>query len=361
MPFKYGNIEFYMGPQELGAPDNLEDIIINYITKAEKRLDVAVQELDNWNIANALIKARQNKRTVTVVLEGDYLKSSPGLANPYQEGGSLRFNREIMAALLRANVNLKIDYNPYIFHQKFIVRDRESLLTGSTNFTDTGTHKNLNHIFIVHNKEVAMHYYREFKEIMVGKFGKYSIAHGPRPETVAVSGVPVKVLFAPDHNPEMEIMKQMSKAEKRIDFAIFTFSQSSGIDDAIIVLEKANIPVRGVFDYMQGNAEWAATRMIQEAGAEAYLAKKDQHGNEFQRHLGKLHHKLMVIDEQVVIGGSFNYTAPANLLNDENIFVIGSPYIENKKAIKAQKKLAQYALSEINRIIDTFGVVPSIQ
>ena len=31
----------------------------------------------------------------------------------------------------------------------------------------------------------------------------------------------------------------------------------------------------------------------------------------------------MVIDERVVIGGSFNYTGPANRLNDENIFVLG--------------------------------------
>ena len=39
--------------------------------------------------------------------------------------------------------------------------------------------------------------------------------------------------------------------------------------------------------------------------------------------LGKLHHKLMVIDKQVVIVGSFNYTGPANLLNDENIIILG--------------------------------------
>ncbi|MCK4826893.1 hypothetical protein KA005_64755, partial [bacterium] len=27
----------------------------------------------------------------------------------------------------------------------------------------------------------------------------------------------------------------------------------------------------------------------------------------------KLHHKLMILDEEVVIAGSFNYTKPANL------------------------------------------------
>jgi phosphatidylserine/phosphatidylglycerophosphate/cardiolipin synthase-like enzyme len=32
--------------------------------------------------------------------------------------------------------------------------------------------------------------------------------------------------------------------------------------------------------------------------------------------LGKLHHKLMVIDDAVTIFGSFNYTEPANRTND---------------------------------------------
>jgi phosphatidylserine/phosphatidylglycerophosphate/cardiolipin synthase-like enzyme len=39
----------------------------------------------------------------------------------------------------------------------------------------------------------------------------------------------------------------------------------------------------------------------------------------------------MVIDETTTIAGSFNYTAPANEYNDENIFVIGSPYLDLKR------------------------------
>ncbi len=34
----------------------------------------------------------------------------------------------------------------------------------------------------------------------------------------------------------------------------------------------------------------------------------------------------MVIDTRIVVAGSFNYTAPANEYNDENLFVIGSPH-----------------------------------
>ena len=58
----------------------------------------------------------------------------------------------------------------------------------------------------------------------------------------------------------------------------------------------------------------------------------------------------MVIDEQLIIGGSFNYTGPANRLNDENIFIIGDLGTEGKRKISKQKKLARYALTEIDRI-----------
>ena len=46
MPMKIGNLEMFMGPQEVGGPDDLKKTIIDFINGAEKRLDIAVQELD---------------------------------------------------------------------------------------------------------------------------------------------------------------------------------------------------------------------------------------------------------------------------------------------------------------------------
>jgi phosphatidylserine/phosphatidylglycerophosphate/cardiolipin synthase-like enzyme len=70
---------------------------------------------------------------------------------------------------------------------------------------------------------------------------------------------------------------------------------------------------------------------------------------------GKLHHKLMVIDEQLIIAGSFNYTGPANKLNDENIIIIGDLEETNDITRQKQQRLARYALTEIERIIAEFG------
>ncbi len=343
-----GNVEFHAGPGNVGAPDELETVIVDFIDGAQKRLDIAVQELESEPIAQAIIRARQRKVLVKIVIEQSYLKASVARNDPWNPGGGHEANRQIHDAILRAKIDVKVDYNASIFHQKFVVRDRSSVLTGSTNFTPTGTHNNLNHTIILHDEKVAKIYSREFSEIQRGHFGKRNEGHDKAPKDVVVSDVPVRVLFAPDHSPEMEIMKQMLKARKRIDFAIFTFSKSSGIDDTMLRLLEFGMPIKGVFDGGQGGRNWSPLQSLKAKGADLFTVSK-------KGKLGKLHHKLMVLDEQVVIGGSFNYTGPANNLNDENIIILGDLDTSSASQKQAQKKIAKFALTEIERIITDHG------
>ncbi len=121
MVMKAGNnIELYMGPDILGAPDNLEDAITKFIGGAKKRLWIAVQELDNEAIAQAILDAKvKRKVTVSVVLESDYLRSGTTRPDPWKPGGGLEPNRRIQNALLRAGIRVYGDFNTKILHQKF--------------------------------------------------------------------------------------------------------------------------------------------------------------------------------------------------------------------------------------------------
>src|SRR3546814_19650791 len=80
---------------------------------------------------------------------------------------------------------------------------------------------------MVHDQWVCSEYDVEFAEIWQGTFGKLRSRHEPSPRNNTVDGISVRALFAPDHAPEMEIMKQILKAKERVDFAIFTFAKSS--------------------------------------------------------------------------------------------------------------------------------------
>ena len=90
---------------------------------------------------------------------------------------------------------------------------------------------------------------------------------------------------------------------------------------------------------------WAATEPLKARGVHLYE-------NAAGTGVRKIHHKLMVIDERLIIAGSFNYTEPATLLNDENIVVVGD--LEEPAGTVAdanQRRLAGFALAEIDRII----------
>ncbi|MGH2446620.1 MAG: hypothetical protein ACRDGD_11385 [Candidatus Limnocylindria bacterium] len=63
--------------------------------------------------------------------------------------------------------------------------------------------------------------------------------------------------------------------------------------------------------------------------------------------------KLVIIDELIVVAGSTNYTGPANLYNDENIFVTGSTReeVSGVEVEVTDRKIGGFFKAEIERII----------
>ena len=372
--FASGKIECFAGPTEKGAADDLEAVIVGFIDGARTELQVAVQELDNEQIARALVRAKLERGVaVQVFLEQDYLVEAwtpSDFARMRQPGETdeaarerivwgdaelpLNANRRLLGALQRAKIDVKSDLNPAIFHQKFVVRDiREddaAVLSGSANFTDTDTHANLNHVVIFHDVRIAQEYYSQFNQLREGEFGRRSLGLPPR--DYMLDGVPVRILFAPDNVPELELIKQMLKLRRldaKLDFAIFTFSNSSAVDEALSMLARAGCTVRGVLDRGQNRTRpWSgAWRLKDEPNISLFLPAPAWH-------LRKLHHKLMVIDDSTVCAGSFNYTADANDFNDENLFVMGSadPKVGNATVDTAAcGEITGFFRAEIERIL----------
>ena len=312
--------------------------------------------------------------SVKIMLNRSYLQEDvsehpldPSLATVSEvavdESGEYHRNREIFTALCRCGVEVRIDTNvdDKIFHHKFVLRDvrrdrdggmrrgaEPGLLTGSANFTDTDCHSNLNNVFVFYNAGLEEDFAGEFQEAWKGEVGRGLL--GDPPTTRDLGGVPVKVLFSPDHGPENEVVKQMLKCPKggTIDFAMFTFMGSSAIDDAMIVLAGADRNVRGVLDRGQAASKYAASKWLQESGVEVLVPKTKSVSG-----VAKLHHKLAVVGGSTVIGGSFNYTEPATLYNDEALLVLGSPYEKEEKVdVNAEQcaALAEFFSEEIERI-----------
>lgn len=81
-----------MGPQEQGGPDSLLDAIVGFIdsAKARQKLKIAVQEIDNEDIARAIVRARKRRVVVDLVLEQSYLLETKAPDDPFKAQGLMK-------------------------------------------------------------------------------------------------------------------------------------------------------------------------------------------------------------------------------------------------------------------------------
>jgi phosphatidylserine/phosphatidylglycerophosphate/cardiolipin synthase-like enzyme len=56
---------------------------------------------------------------------------------------------------------------------------------------------------------------------------------------------------------------------------------------------------------------------------------------------GHMHHKVMIIDEEIVIFGSYNFSASAERRNDENVMIIFDPDFAAQFVAEFQRVFAQ--------------------
>lgn len=336
---------FLAGPASRGAPDDLEREFTAFIRGACCTLDILVQEWDSEKLATALLeraRGRTGRRRVKVrvVVEMDYL-----IARLPKEGtetvsddalldaddipeleplppDSLERNRLIMLDFWRTGVDARSDYNPAIFHHKFAVRDfgkpTEAVWTGSMNFTDTDSRLNFNNAVILREPAIVKAYLDKFREAWSGAFGR-RVKKSPKPlEPVpATGGGNILALFTPNNDAEVELVRLIDGANEEIRFAIFTFSGSSALLDALLRARDRGVACVGLFDNGQAAQSWSPDERLEGAGCRVHRSPPP----------GKLHHKFMVVDRTWLATGSFNYTRPANELNDENIVITDSPQL----------------------------------
>ena len=90
MPMDVGSIEIFMGPQQMGGPDDLCKTVIDFIGEARKNLFIAVQELESRPIAEAILAARSRGLKIRLILESKYLGVGAPVPNPWGALGRKR-------------------------------------------------------------------------------------------------------------------------------------------------------------------------------------------------------------------------------------------------------------------------------
>nr|WP_228014447.1 DUF655 domain-containing protein [Fortiea sp. LEGE XX443] len=368
--------------------DDLEKIIIDAISQANSTVDIAVQELRLPKVAQALVNKQKAGVKVRVILENTYSRPwssfTPSEIKKLATRERERYNefhqfidlnkdnklspeeinqRDALIILQNAKIPWIDDQadgskGSSLMHHKFVIVDNRIVIVTSANFTlsDTsGDFTNLsslgndNNLLKIDSPELASVFTEEFNIMWGdGSGGKLDSQFGVKkplrsPTTISLGDNKITVQFSPasptqpwSKTSNGLIGETLNSATKSIDMALFVFSeqqlanmlehrhQQSVAIRALIDSQFAYRPYSEALDMMGvalsnqckheiDNKPWQST--ITSVGVPV-LAKGDL-----------LHHKLAVIDNQIVITGSHNWSDAANNGNDETLIVIDNPKV----------------------------------
>lgn len=272
------------------------------IDQATGTLDIAAFELNNDLIYSAIARAHDRGVAVRIVTDDDH--GLQDTSDPH------------LRSLNQAGIAVVEDGRSGLMHNKFIIIDNQTVWTGSWNFTVNGTYRNNNNVLALHSTAAASAYQAEFDEMFERtEYGSSSSDDGI--VSFEHADGEINIIFAPEGDEISALIAEIARAEHSIRFMTFVFSLEELAEAMLNQAASHALAIEGVFEDRNSTASWSQLPALHCAGAAIR-----QDGNRYI-----LHHKVIIIDENTVITGSFNFSRSAAERNDENIVIVRNAVI----------------------------------
>ena len=303
---KYENIElFLINPLIYKSPNNscVTDIckaIVKEINLSETSIDLALYGVGEQD---EIIKSLRNAKNRGVKIRSvvDY---SLNMDNIYPNTSS--FATEFGSVM---------DDKESFMHNKFMIFDNKKVLTSSANVSSTGTGGyNSNNAILVNSSELAQIYTNEFEKMYGGNFSTKK--QKSEKNCINLNKDKICAYFSPKDALNNVILDELTKAKKEIFVSIFYLTERNLIQELI------NAKKRGVEVLVLIDAVGASNfkERIQKLRQEKIPVIVENWG-------GKNHEKTIMVDGEVFITGSSNFSKNAFYKNDENILVMNNKEI----------------------------------
>lgn len=306
----------------------LLDEVKDFIYGTDHTLQMAFYGLGEPEIRDAVIDILEDGKTVELVGHCNYFNH--------------HFYSDFYHSLRLAGLDIKIKGGDYttcassgLMHNKYLIRDHEDVLTGSMNFTPTGTSGNANTLLIFEgHPEIAQAYLNDFYEMWLhNRWGTAKQSNGVDCFDY-IGGERVCIYFTPQedlllHQAVIDVIDNANE----FYFATFILT-SDQIGDALERLHDETNAVVGIMDSGWYSFEYSEGERLCDAGVEIAVEF-----NSFKRHTK---HGLCMdcYDDEgrqsAFVGGSFNWSSSAigdldtrrRARNEENgVIIYGAPYL----------------------------------
>jgi phosphatidylserine/phosphatidylglycerophosphate/cardiolipin synthase-like enzyme len=362
--------------------DNLERILTDNINKSKFSLDIAVQELRLPNIAKAIVDARLRGVNVRVILEDKYSRAWSEVTPDQVEKMNARDRDRYKEFQKFADIDqdgrlsedeldrrdglrlIKVTNVPWIddtadgskgsglMHHKFMVIDDQIVLFGSANYTMSDMHGdftkpetrgNANNLVRIDSKELATRFKQEFKIMWGdGPNGKLDSLFGTKKPSrkidyLIVGGAQIRIKFSPDSQDTAReqtsnglIATAIAGTKKNVDMALFVYSDQF-ISTILEEQQRQNVQIRALVepqfayrDYSSTLDMWglSSTQDCKTGKSSAWKQPIKTVGIPNLVTGDTLHHKFAILDRNMILTGSHNWTNAANHTNDEVLIAI---------------------------------------
>ena len=143
--------------------------------------------------------------------------------------------------------------------------------------------------------------------------------HAQEPGRLPQALPPIEVYFSPKGGCTEAVIKEIDAAQKTILVQAYSFT-SARIAKALVEAHKRGVYIEVILDKSQRTEKYSSADFVRNAGIPTFI--DDRHAI--------AHSKIMLLDGQTVITGSFNFTKAAEESNAENLLVIRSPELAAK-------------------------------
>jgi phosphatidylserine/phosphatidylglycerophosphate/cardiolipin synthase-like enzyme len=239
---------------------------------------------------------------------------------------------------------------PDLMHHKIVVRDGESVWTGSTNWTDDSWSRQENVIVSVASQGIAYAYKLAFEELWSSGEVEGSGKVEPRPQDV--DGAKVRPWFCPEHGEALahRIAKTIGKARERVRIASPVLTSGPILATLVETVNERRAPVAGVVDDTQvdevfhqwrtnGVSAWKIPLLQRILEGAAFSGKESTKWTPSSVH-DFMHAKVVVADDTTFVG-SFNLSRSGER-NAENVLEIRDAAIADRLASYVDEIRAKY-------------------
>ena len=295
----------------------IDERLIAAINNVQSTLDIVAFEWNNPRLTQAVLDARERGVQVRMVVDDEYTivdneeAIADGVDSPFQ-------------LILDAGIPVVNDDRGGLMHNKFMIMDGAYVWTGSMNYSMNCTYRNNNNMFVMRSQPAVAAYQAEFNEMFLDHvFASKRSANNSANFTQ--DGINIQIYFSPEDDPVPALVDVVNNAQSSIRFMAFSFTLDE-VGAAVLARSEAGVSVEGIFEVVGSETEDSEMTRLFCAGLPVF-----QDGNP-----ARLHHKVFIIDEAIVVLGSFNFSDSAANNNDENMVIVHDPDL-------AAQFLAEYA------------------